>query len=180
MKLPFMPTWEKVASYTVGFKQFHYLCDKDIHKEWKKAGLDKLNEGRKMAVRFYQLSTELNNGGLDQYFWNASGDFAPETISDLHRIGQDQAADLLNMASDKLFGRTPYPSPIDQRREAIIAYYGTHPFNDDDDAERIKIYQDKENVEAESRALYDLQHLNAIALVQWMRANATYFSHIRQ
>ncbi|MEZ5299507.1 MAG: DUF4375 domain-containing protein [Verrucomicrobiales bacterium] len=77
MKLPFTPTWAK-ATAEQGFGQFYYIFDKDVEKEWKewKKGYEQLNEGRQMAVRFWWLTAELSNGGLDQYFWNSSGDFA--------------------------------------------------------------------------------------------------------
>lgn len=178
MKLPFTPTWTKVASLKKGFGQFHYIFDKDVEKEWKK-GYDQMNEGRQMAVRFRCLTAELNNGGLDQYFWNSSGDFAPDTIDDLKRIGQESAAQVLIGASRKLFGNSGSPRQTLPRRAAIEAHYGTHPFNDDDDPERLAVLEDKANLDQETRQLDVLQNDMAIALVDWMHANQSQFSHIK-
>lgn len=178
IKLPFTPTWAKVASQKEGFRQFHYIFDMDVEKEWKK-GYDQLNMGRQMAVRFWWLTAELNNGGLDQYFWNSSGDFALDTIVDLRRIGQESAAEILVNASRKLFGDSGPPRETLPRRAAIEDHYGTHPFNDDDDRERLAILEDKANVIQETRQLDAIQKDIAIALVTWMRANRSEFTHIK-
>lgn len=178
MNLPFTPTWAKVASQKEGFGQFHYIFDKDVEKEWKK-GYDQLNMGRQMAVRFWWLTAELNNGGLDQYFWNSSGDFASGTIDDLRRIGHEPAAEILANASRKLFGDSEPPRETLPRREAIEAYYGTHPFNDDDDRERLAILEGKTNLDQETRQLDAIQKDIAVALVTWMQANRCEFTHIK-
>ena len=178
MKLPFAPTWDKVASRKEGFRQFQYIFDKDVEKEWKK-GYAGLNQGRQMAVRFWWLVSELNNGGLDQYFWNSSGDFASDTIDDLRRIGQDPAADVLQRASRKLFGDSEVPRETAARRIAMERHYGTHPFNDDDDKERLAVLEGKENLELETRELDELQRQMVVALVAWMRTNQGQFTRIQ-
>lgn len=178
MKFPFTPTWDKAASQKEGFGQFHYIFDKDVEKEWKK-GYDQLNQGRQMAVRFWWLIAELNNGGLDQYFWNSSGDFAPDTIDDLKRIGHDSAAEILMQASRKLFGDSGCPRETQSRRAAIEAHYGTHPFNDDDDRERLAILGGKENLNNETRQLDKIKKDLAAALVRWMQSNESHFTHIK-
>ena len=178
MNLPFTPTWEKAAAREGGFDQFRYIFEKDVRKEWER-GYGQLNEGRRMAVRFWWLIAELNNGGLDQYFWNFSGEFAAETVEDLKRIGQEPAATILLQASKKLFGDAPVPSETRQRRRAIETYYGTHPFNDDDDNARLTHLEDKEDLTTETRQLDGLRESMAIAIVAWMRANQSQFSHIK-
>lgn len=179
MKLPFTPTWEKCAKQKAGFKQFYYVFEKDVDKAWRREGFDDLNLGRKMAMRFYWLIAELNNGGLDQYFWNSSGDFAGDTIEDLQRIRQNSAAEILKRSSIKLFSQPAPPRLTNERRDAIEQYYGTHPFNDDDDAERLAIMNDKENLETESRELDAFQKPIALAMVVWMRDNSSLFSRIQ-
>ena len=178
MNLPFTPTWAKVASQKEGFGQFHYIFDKDVEKEWKK-GYDQLNMGRQMAVRFWWLTAELNNGGLDQYFWNSSGDFASDMIDDLRRIGHDPASEILANASRKLFGDSEPPRETLPRRETIEAYYGTHPFNDDDDRERLAILEGKTHLDQETRHLDAIQKDIAVALVTWMQVNRSEFTHIK-
>ncbi|WP_193215112.1 DMP19 family protein [Luteolibacter marinus] len=178
MKIPFTPTWAKVESLREGFGQFRYIFDKDVEKEWKK-GYDQLNVGRQMAVRFWWLTSELNNGGLDQYFWNSSGDFASDTIADLRRIGYESAAEILVSASQKLFGDPGPPRETLLRRAAIEDHYGTHPFNDDDDRERLAMLEDKVSLVRETRQLDSIQKDVAIALVTWMRVNRSEFTHIK-
>ena len=178
MNLPFTPTWAKVASQKEDFGQFHYIFDKDVEKEWKK-GYDQLNLGRQMAVRFRWLTAELNNGGLDQYFWNSSGDFALDTIGDFRRIGQEPAAEILVNASRKLFGDSEPPRETMPRRTAIESHYGTHPFNDDDDRERLAILEGKASLDQETRQLDGIQNDIAVALVTWMQANKCDFTRIK-
>jgi len=176
--LPFTPTWTKVDALPEGFERFDYLFDKDVEKEWKK-GYDGLNEGRKTAVRFRWLIRELNNGGLEQYFWNFTGGYTAETIQDLRTIGHEPASIILRDASEKLFGESDAPPETGLRRAAIEASYGTHPFNDDDDAERLATLRGKEDLTNETRALRAHQQQIVVAMVNWMRANAAHFTHIR-
>jgi hypothetical protein len=180
MILPFTATWKKAAGLQNGRQKFHYIFEKDVEKEWAKHSYDGLNEGRKMAVRFYWLKAELNNGGLDQYFWNSSGGFAADTILDLRRIGQSQAADILSKASQKLFGEAESPADTSVRRQSIESHYGTHPFNDDDDQERLAVLTGKENLDTETRELAGLMKQVTEALVQWMFANKGQFTRLKE
>lgn len=178
MKWPFTPTWQKFASLQGAWQQFQYIEDKDVRKEWRK-GYGQLNQGRQMVVRFYWLNAEVSNGGLDQYFWNSSGDFAQDTVRDLQIIGQPAAAEILERASRKLFGDAGAPMETGARRELILNYYGTHPFNDDGDQERLAIFLSKENLEAETREIYELQPGMKDAMAAWMGENRHWFTRIR-
>jgi len=180
MILPFTATWAKAAAQKKGSRQFLYIFEKDVSKEWRKKTYGDLNEGRKMAVRFYWMNAELQNGGLDQYFWNSSGGFARASIQDLRRIGQDHAADILSEASKKLFGDAGAPADTAARRKAIEGYYGTHPFNDDDDEARLAVLGEKANLEAETRALDDLMEQVMESLAEWMFANKGQFTRIKE
>lgn len=124
----FSPTWQKLEAKAAGFEQFRYLFDKDVEPEWAKTKYDGLNEGRKMAVRFYWIRAELNNGGLQQYFWNSSGDFTSEQIADLEVMDCHAEADVLKTASIKVFDTSTPPSNTTERRILIQSYYGTPPF----------------------------------------------------
>lgn len=175
----FSPTWQKFDAKPVGFPQFRYLFDKDVSPEWGKATYPHLNEGRKMAVRFYWFKAELNNGGLPQYFWNSSGEFTGDQITDLATIGCPDTASILASASQKIFGTERPPIATSERRERIAQYYGTHPFNDDDDHERLSTLEGKDDLRAETDQLRDFQEQIATALCAWFRVHPHYFSRLR-
>lgn len=72
------------------------------------------------AYRQLRLMAELNaeqlNGGVHQYFYNSSGDAAPETVAVLKEAGLPRHAAALQRSVD-LFG-TPYPTDTQARRES--------------------------------------------------------------
>lgn len=175
----FSPTWQKFDAKAHGFEQFRYLFDKDVEPEWVKSKYAGLNEGRKMAVRFYWFKAELNNGGLPQYFWNSSGDFAGDQIADLKKIGCHAESEILSTASHKLFGSTTPPTNTTERRTQIQAYYGTHPFNDDDDQERLSQLAGKDDLRSETTHLDDTQRSIARSLCAWFRSNTHFFTRIK-
>jgi hypothetical protein len=179
MKNPFAATWVKVAARKTAREQFQYISDNDVRKEWKRRGFEDLNLGRKMALRLYWLKAEVQNGGLDQYFWNFSGNFANDTVEDLRRIGLPAAAAILTQGAQKLFGRSEVPTDINQRRREITAKYGTHPFNDDDDAERLKVLEEKEMLVSETDQLSDGWDELVVAMMAWMFNNRSHFTHIK-
>lgn len=173
------PSWQKFDAEPTGFRQFYYLFDKDVEPEWRSATYSKLNAGRKMAVRFRWFAAELNNGGLLQYFWNSSGEFAADQITDFTNIGCSEAASILVSVSRKIF-RTDYP-PVDtgQRRLRIEEYYGTHPFNDDDDVDRLSALEGKDDLRAETNQLDDRQREIAAILCSWFHAHREYFTRLQ-
>lgn len=175
----FAPSWRKFDAEPAGFRQFDYLSDKDVRPEWSRAGYSGLNEGRKMAVRFYWFTAELNNGGLPQYFWNSSGAFTSEQIADFQLIGCPEAASVLSTAARKVFGTSPPPVDTAERRHQIDSYYGTHPFNDDDDQERLATLQHKDDLRQETDQLGGQKKKLAVALCTWCRANPQYFTRLR-
>lgn len=175
----FSPTWRKFDAEPAGFRQFRYLFDKDVEPEWRKTLYPGLNEGRKMAVRFYWFTAELNNGGLPQYFWNSSGEFAGDQIADLYMVGCSEAASVLASASEKIFGTGRPPIATSERRARIEEYYGTHPFNDDDNEERLSALAGKDDLRAETEQLDARQKEIAAALCTWFREQAHYFSRLQ-
>jgi hypothetical protein len=68
--------------------------------------LDKLTESQKIFFYNHNFEREINNGGLNQFFFNSSGDFTHETINSLEKIGANKTAGLLKKAIE------PFPSSI--------------------------------------------------------------------
>lgn len=89
-------------------------------KLWDKSKEDKdfesLNSIEKNILYIEMLEGQVNNGGFDQYFFNSSGAYAPETLIALKEIKATQMAELLNRAI-KVFPTTPIPKDTEQRRE---------------------------------------------------------------
>lgn len=68
--------------------------------------------------RIFWLITEVNNGGMDQYFHNSSGDFALETVADLRLIGAPETADLVERGC-KFFPEGKPAKDIEVRRQQM-------------------------------------------------------------
>ena len=175
----FSPTWQKFDAEPIGFRQFRYLFDKDIEPEWRLATYPALNEGRKMAVRFYWFTAELKNGGLPQYLWNSSGEFTADQFADFATVKCSEAASVLSSASRKIFGTDHPPIDTPERHLRIEEYYGTHPFNDDDDHERLSTLDGKDDLRAETNQLDDRQKEIATALCSWFRGHPDYFTRLK-
>lgn len=158
------PTWQEFDSEPDGFDRFYYVFDHDVEIEWKRSGFDGLNEGRKMAIRFYWFAAELNNGGLEQYFWNSSGDFAADQIADFRKIGCDQYAHLLQTCSRMLFNKDIPSQDGDERRTAIQSLYKNDPDR-------------KDVLDAESRLFDDAQQSLAAAMASWFRTHPEHFTN---
>ena len=65
----------------------------------------------------HHLLSQVENGGLWQFFYNADGDFAPEARDGFRAIGMDDAAEVIQQAMDKLGKR--YPRQQDRRRKLV-------------------------------------------------------------
>lgn len=132
-----------------------------------------------MVIRFYAFTTEMNNGALVQYFWNSSGAFAADQIADFKRIGRPDAAEIIVSGSRKIFGADHPPLDTADRRRQIDTHYGTHPFNDDDNYERLEALKEKDMLRAETRQFYDLERDLAAAVSGWFRQHPQYFPRLR-
>lgn len=79
------------------------------------------------------LESEVNNGGLSQYYFNAAGDLANEAPSALRAIGAIKMADIIQRANEVFEGRVP----VDQRDRQValveIGDKGDELFDDLDD-----------------------------------------------
>jgi hypothetical protein len=60
------------------------------------------------------FNIEMQNGGVHQFFFNSSGDFAPEVVAAMREVGLLRHADALQRALD-MFDK-PYPSDNNERR----------------------------------------------------------------
>lgn len=175
----FSPTWKKFEAKNSAWDQQLYLMDKDVKPEWRRAGYPALNEGRKMAVRFYWFCAELENGGLVQYFWNSSGEFAGGQAADFAAVGLSEAAAVLTQASIKLFGAESPPASSAERRSLMNQYYGTHPFNDDDDSERLGALRNRDTLDEETEQLRNRMLDMYVAYSTWCSAHARYFTRLK-
>lgn len=197
------PTWRKLNSLPPGFEQFYYLTGNDVYPAipptqgemvtpwtairdanrrfhgcskptWDEAYRD-LNEGRQRALRLNGFTAELNNGGLVQYFWNSTGSDTAELIADFDTVGCPEAAAILASASTKLFGNSLPPKDLTERRNALESYFGTHPFNDDDDDERLSVMNDKDRLGVDTNQLDEMQIDIVTAFCAWARQHPAFF-----
>ena len=69
--------------------------------------------------RIFWLQTEINNGGLFQYFYNTAGDHAAETLADLKEIGANKTATILEEAFARFPQGKPDPDRILRQRQLL-------------------------------------------------------------
>jgi len=55
-------------------------------------------KGFRVIYATWLLDAEVNNGGFNQFFWNSSGQFAPEALEGLRQIGAKKHEELLQRA----------------------------------------------------------------------------------
>jgi hypothetical protein len=107
-------------------------------------GVASLSRLQRDALCVMNFQAELNNGGMHQYLFNSSGDFAQESPEVFQRIGANEAARILKEAND-LFGPSGPPTNRETRMQALLAL----PKNAED-----RIYAlSKEFYDAEDRGL---------------------------
>ena len=122
------------------------------------ANLDRLNEYERTIFVTQALESEVNNGGFIQFFDNACGAFADETVPAFRRIGAEKTASICEKALEAL-GQA-LPTNWEERRALLD-----------------KIVDDRvgELLEACDEAFYeypdDLEALN----VAYMKKNAEHF-----
>lgn len=69
--------------------------------------------------RIFWLQTEINNGGLFQYFYNSTGDHAAETLADLKAIGATKTAAVLEEAMARFPQGKPNPDRVLRQRQLL-------------------------------------------------------------
>jgi uncharacterized protein (TIGR03067 family) len=97
-------------------EEFVYSLMRDEPTEW-------WTEKRMVFEDVVRLITEINNGGLHQFFYNGTGDTAVETISFLRRIGAPETAKLIEAACQLFLGGTV---PEDYRERRVQLEHFTH------------------------------------------------------
>ena len=63
---------------------------------------------------------EVYNGGIDQFFYNSSGDYFKEVVAGLKTLGAHQTCGLLMIATRILFARKSPPSDRDDRSHVLF------------------------------------------------------------
>ncbi|MEI8383583.1 MAG: DMP19 family protein [Planctomycetota bacterium] len=86
----------------------------------KNGGVDALSRLQRDALCIMNFQAEINNGGMHQYFYNSSGDFAKETPDVMRRIGADEVTVLLDRANG-YFGASGPPTNRDTRMEQLLS-----------------------------------------------------------
>jgi hypothetical protein len=84
-------------------------------------GVGSLSRLQRDALCVMNFQAELNNGGMHQYLFNSSGDFAQETPDVFRRIGANEAARLLEVAN-AFFGPAGPPADRDARTAMLLAF----------------------------------------------------------
>lgn len=94
------------------------LCDLYGARGWDR-GADALNEAEMALFCVPPFQAEMSNGGFWAFFRNSSGDFVPETLDALRRIGADTSASLLSQAIRIYFGARQVPRDVHERRQLL-------------------------------------------------------------
>ncbi|SFB02697.1 protein of unknown function [Rhizobium sp. NFR07] len=74
------------------------------------------------------FNAEMLNGSVHQFFFNSSGDYAPEVVSALREIGLTKHADAVQRGID-LF-KPPYPTDTEKRRQLYFSGEGWGEWDD--------------------------------------------------
>jgi hypothetical protein len=69
-----------------------------VWPRYEKFGFDNLTEHERTIFCTWQFVCEVNNGGIHQFFFNPSGEFARETVGALEKVQMPYAASLLRKA----------------------------------------------------------------------------------
>lgn len=89
------------------------LCEHQASRFWK-VDYEKLTEAERVFILVWELESEVNNGGLNQYYCNSSGDWASGCPDALKRIGAGKAAQIIENANNLFPGGCP-PKDRDER-----------------------------------------------------------------
>ena len=81
-------------------------------------GYENLTDAEKYVSAVYYYEAEVNNGGLDQFFFNSTGDRWKKTLGGLREIGANYAYRILNETT-KLFGDEGPAEEWSKRQEQL-------------------------------------------------------------
>jgi len=73
------------------------LSESPISRFWRLDYQD-LSPAERVFLLIWELESEVNNGGFQQYFHNSSGEHAPEVVAALKTIGAPATADIAQRA----------------------------------------------------------------------------------
>jgi len=77
---------------------------KMFHERWGRLGFEGLLPEERDHVLLWSLHAECTSGGLHQYLYNSSGDYAHETVATLERHGMSLTGEVLQVILELLPG----------------------------------------------------------------------------
>ncbi len=95
--------------------------------------LPSLEEPERVFVRVWQLEVEVQNGGLDQYYFNSAGDHAVQAPAALRAIGADRTALIVERAN-ALFPSSAPPADRGARQALLLDHVPDDAFDEPTDA----------------------------------------------
>lgn len=112
---PYVPT-ERTSEE----KQILKLFDEQLHQKLVegRGATDRLDHVERAAICLRNLGLEVNNGGIHQYYFNSSGQYAIETPEVLKRIGARDLAHIVSEANS-LFGSGGPSLDWEERRKQL-------------------------------------------------------------
>ena len=107
--------------------KFYAIADIVAEKE-SESSFTSLKAEEKNIYMIDTLLSEINNGGLDEYFFNTEGKYCQDTINVLKMLNQFELAEILNQASIIYFGDTNEEDKFDMLNEFDEKIYGQVEF----------------------------------------------------
>ena len=92
----------------------------EVFGRYTNLGFEKLSPPEKVFQCIWGLEAEVNNGGLDQFYFNNAGDHAAETVKSLEIIEAKHTANLVRRAN-ALFGEAGPSSDHFARQKQLFA-----------------------------------------------------------
>lgn len=84
---------------------------------------ERMTYGEQMMIHLWALSCEAANGGIHQFLWNSSGDYAEETIIALELVGANDQMKQLRKIQDVVFSGK-IPKCQDSRTSLLLLFDG--------------------------------------------------------
>jgi hypothetical protein len=103
------------------YDPFRALWEHLVKKE-SAEGSDSFTKEEKLYVSVVVFDSEVNNGGVEQYFWNSSGGLYAEVTEGLKTLKAINSLSLLKQAAKILFGEAEPPKDREQRWAAMKQY----------------------------------------------------------
>jgi hypothetical protein len=95
------------------------LAESPDARFWR-ADYHELSAPERVFRAIWELEGEVNNGGIDQYFFNSSGSLVPDVVDALKTIGAYRMAGILEEAIGLMPANVSWRDS-DMRREMLIA-----------------------------------------------------------